>query len=279
MTGKHWSRPAIFAIVNITRDSFSDGGRFLEAENAVAQARRQLADGADVLDLGAAASNPTAEQVPWAEEIERLKPVVIGAGLDRRRLSVDSFAPQTQAWALDQGVGWLNDIQGFPDEGLYPRLARSETRLVVMHNIVRRGIARVVDTDPAHIMDELFAFFDARVAALTAAGVARARLVLDPGMGHFLGRDPEVSLTVLRRLPVLAARYDLPLLVSVSRKSFVRNLAGVDLDGAGAATLAAELFAADRGAAFLRTHDVAALRQALDVWGPLNAERAGKARP
>lgn len=272
MTGVKPSRPAIFAIVNITRDSFSDGGQFLEAGHAVARARRQLADGADVIDLGAAASNPSAEQVHWTEEIARLTPVVGEAGLDRRRLSIDSFAPETQAWALDQGVGWLNDIQGFPDTGLYPRLARSEARLVVMHNIVRRGIAREVDTDPAGIMEELFAFFDARIAALVAAGIARTRLVLDPGMGHFLGKDPQVSIEVLRNLPALSARYGLPLLVSVSRKSFVRNLAGVDMKGAGAATLAAELFAAGRGVDFLRTHDVAALRQALDVWGPLSAE-------
>lgn len=262
------ARPAIFGIVNITRDSFSDGGRFLAAADAVRHARAQLEAGADVLDLGAAASNPSAEPVTPDEEIARLAPVM-ESGIDLARISVDSFSPQTQAWALDRGTGWLNDIQGFPDPDLYPRLARSSARLVVMHNITGRGIARVTQTDPASIMDRLFAFFDARVEALCAAGIDRARLVLDPGMGYFLGSDPEVSLAVLRRLPELRARHGLPLLVSVSRKSFIRNLAQVDTAGSGAATLAAELFAASRGAGFIRTHDVAALRQALDVWQPL----------
>lgn len=262
------ARPAIFGIVNITRDSFSDGGRFLAAADAVRHARAQLEAGADILDLGAAASNPSAEPVTPEEEIARLEPLM-KAGIDPARISIDSFAPETQAWALDQGAGWLNDIQGFPDPGLYPRLARTSARLVVMHNITGRGIARVTETDPATVMQRLFAFFDARVEALRAAGIERARLVLDPGMGYFLGSDPEVSLAVLRRLPELQARYGLPLLVSVSRKSFIRNLAKVDTPGSGAATLSAELFAASRGAGFIRTHNVAALRQALDVWQPL----------
>ena len=261
-------RPTIFGIVNITRDSFSDGGRFLAAADAVRHAKAQIDAGADILDLGAAASNPSAEPVSPDEEIARLK-TVMDCGIDRARLSIDSFAPQTQAWALDEGVGWLNDIQGFPDPGLYPRLSRSQARLVVMHNIVRRGIARVTETDPATIMQTLFAFFDERLEALMGAGVARERLVVDPGMGHFLGRDPEVSLTVLRHLPELKARYDMPVLVSVSRKSFIRNLAAVDIAASGPATLAAELFAASRGADLIRTHDVAALRQALAVWKPL----------
>jgi len=262
------ARPAIFGIVNITRDSFSDGGRFLAAADAVRHARTQLDAGADVLDLGAAASNPSAEPVTPVEEIARLEPV-LQAGIDPARISVDSFAPETQAWALDQGAGWLNDIQGFPEPSLYPRLARASARLVVMHNITGRGIARVTETDPATIMDRLYAFFDARVEALCAAGIDRTRLVLDPGMGYFLGSDPEVSLAVLRRLPELRARYRLPVLVSVSRKSFIRNLAKVDTAGSGAATLAAELFAASCGADFIRTHNVSALRQALDVWQPL----------
>jgi dihydropteroate synthase type 2 len=141
-----------------------------------------------------------------------------------------------------------------------------------MHNIVRRGIARVTETDPATIMATLFAFFDERLEALMGSGIARERLVVDPGMGHFLGRDPEVSLTVLRQLPELAKRYGIPVLVSVSRKSFIRNLAGVDTAASGPATLAAELFAASRGAGLIRTHDVAALRQAIDVWQPLASD-------
>lgn len=262
------SRPKIFGIVNITRDSFSDGGQFLDQDRSIAHAKALLAAGADVLDIGAAASNPGAEHVPSDIEIARLRPI-LEAGLPLEKISIDSFSTETQAWALGQGVGWINDIQGFPDRSLYPALAASQAQLVVMHNVVRRGIAQIRDTKPGEIMSLLFDFFDQRVAALEAAGVRRSRLVLDPGMGHFLGKDPEVSLTVLRNLGTLSSRYGLPLLVSVSRKSFIRNLASVDVAGSGAATLAAELFAASRGAGCLRTHDVRALRQALDVWFPL----------
>jgi dihydropteroate synthase len=261
---------SIFGILNVTPDSFSDGGRFFDSGAAIAHGLKLVKDGANVIDLGAAASNPDAEAVPAAEEIRRLTPVV--ALLHERgvAVSVDTFSSETQAWALTQGVAWLNDIQGFGDAVLYPALAQSRCGLVVMHNVVR-GKAQRVETDPRTIFDRLFAFFDQRIAALVAAGVARDRIVLDPGMGFFLGNDPNVSLEVLRRLPELKARYDLRVLVSVSRKSFLRKLAGVDVTNAGPVTLAAELFAALRGADFIRTHDVAALKQALTVWKVLDS--------
>lgn len=261
-------RPAIFGILNITSDSFSDGGKFLRPHSAVAHAMALLSHGADFLDLGAAASNPEAERISTEVEIERLAPM-LRAGIDRKKLSIDTFAPETQRWALDQGVGWLNDIQGFPETSIYGRLAESDARLIVMHNIARQGIAQIKTTDPRTILDELEAFFDQRVHALTHAGVTRERLVLDPGMGHFLGKDPEVSLVVLRNISRLRKRYDLPLMISVSRKSFLRNLAGVGIEASGPATLAAELFAAREGVEFLRTHDAGALRQALDIWSAL----------
>lgn len=258
----------IFGIVNATADSFSDGGKYLAPEAAIAHALKLTADGADVIDLGAAASNPDAEHVPPDVEIARLTPIV-AALKERVALSIDTFAPETQLWALKQGVPWLNDILGFPDASIYPALAASNARLVVMHNVAPRGRAERIATDPATIMDRLFAFFDARLGALTGAGIARERIVLDPGMGFFLGTDPEVSLTVLRRLGELKARYRLPLLISLSRKSFIRRLAGVEVAASGPATLAAELFAAAQGADYLRTHDVAAAKRALSVWAAL----------
>jgi dihydropteroate synthase type 2 len=262
--------PGIFGIVNATEDSFSDGGKYLDPNAAIARALELTAAGADVIDLGAAASNPEAIHVPPEVEIARLAPIV-EALRGRAVVSVDSFAPETQRWALKHDVEWLNDIQGFPDPSLYAELAQSDVRLVVMHNVAPRGRAEKIATDPATIFARLFDFFDRRLDALTGAGIARTRIVLDPGMGFFLGTDPDVSLTVLRRLPELKARYDLPLLISVSRKSFVRKLAGVEVQDSGPATLAAELFAAAQGADFLRTHDVSALKRALSVWAALGA--------
>lgn len=263
--------PRIFGIVNATADSFSDGAKYLDPDAAIAHALELTADGADVIDLGAAASNPDAAHVPPAEEIRRLTPIVAALKARNIEISIDSFAPETQRWALAQDVAWLNDIQGFPDPALYQALARSSVRLVVMHNVAPRGQAQRIDTDPATIFDRLYRFFDERIAALERAGIARDRIVLDPGMGFFLGTDPEVSLAVLRRLNELKARYGLPVLISVSRKSFIRKLANVDVAGSAPATLAAELFAAEGGADYLRTHDVGALKHALAVWSALKA--------
>jgi dihydropteroate synthase type 2 len=258
----------IFGIVNATADSFSDGGKYLAPEAATARARALIAAGVDVIDLGAAASNPDALHVPPEEEIRRLAPIV-AALRGEVEISIDSFAPETQAWALTQHIAWLNDIRGFPEPSLYPAIARANVRLVVMHNVAPRGQAERIATDPMTIFDRLFAFFDERIAVLEEAGIVRERIILDPGMGFFLGTDPEVSLAVLRGLRELKARYSLPVLVSVSRKSFIRKLAGVGVAEAGPATLAAELFAAANGADWLRTHDVAALKQALEVQAAL----------
>lgn len=258
-------RPLILGIVNITADSFSDGGRFLAPDAALGHARALRDGGADIIDLGPAASNPDAQAVGATEEIRRLSAVAPSLIADGVPLSVDSFEPETQLWALGQGVAYLNDIHGFGEPAIYPQLARASARLIVMHSVQGRGLATRVDISPAEIMERVFTFFDARLAALTAAGIARERLILDPGMGFFLGTDPETSFTVLRRLPDLVARYRLPLLVSVSRKSFLRRLTGRAAGDSGPATLAAELCAASQGAAFLRTHDPAALRDALTV--------------
>ncbi len=261
--------PQIFGIVNVTADSFSDGGKFLNAAAAAQHALKLVKGGADAIDLGAVASNPDAEPVPAKEEIHRLAPLVTILRERKITLSIDSFSSETQAWALTQDVDWLNDIQGFADTTLYPALAESSVRLVVMHNVVV-GKAQRIATDAATIFDRLYAFFDQRIGALMSAGILPDRLVLDPGMGYFLGSDPEVSLAVLRRLPEIKARYGLPLFVSVSRKSFIRALVRVDVAQSGPATLAAELFAALHGVDFIRTHDVAALKQALTVWNALN---------
>lgn len=256
---------SLFGILNVTADSFSDGGRFLEPAAALAHGIALAAGGADVIDIGAASSNPDAGEVGAATEIARLTPVVPALLARGLAVSVDSYEREVQLWALGQGVPWLNDIHGFPDTALYPRLADSEAGLVVMHAVQGRGKASRMDVVPDAIMARIFAFFDERVAALERAGIERTRLVLDPGMGFFLGTNPETSLEALRRLPELKARYGLPVLVSLSRKSFIRAIAGRGVHEAGAATLAAELFAAAQGADFIRTHEPRPLRDALKV--------------
>lgn len=265
----------IFGIVNITADSFSDGGRYLAPEAAIAHARKLAAGGADIVDLGAASSNPDAKPVGVEEEIARLAPVVECLKRDNIALSIDSFAPEVQRWALAQGVDYLNDVQGFPDSGVYPDLAASKAKLVVMHSVEGRGPATRIRVPAETLLGRILAFFDARIAALAKAGVDRERLILDPGMGLFLGSDKDASLTVLRGVPKLKDVFGLPVLISVSRKSFLRRLVGRSPEESGPATLAAELFAARCGADYIRTHEPRPLRDALAVWGALEPETDG----
>ncbi len=251
----------ILGILNITDDSFFDGGKYLEPEAAIAQAKALMADGADVLDIGAASSNPDSEGVAPDLEISRLESVLPALG--GMPLSIDTFSPAVQRWALDRNVAYLNDIQGFPDPALYPALAASPAKLIIMHSVQERGAATRVHVPANEIMDRITRFFDSRLAALEAAGVSRSRLILDPGMGFFLGSEPEASFTVLRRLHELRRRFALPLLVSVSRKSFLRRLTGRSAEASGPVSLAAELYAVRQGADYIRTHAPGPLRDAL----------------
>ena len=266
--------PKLFGIVNMTEDSFSDGGRHLEPGVALARARRLAADGADVIDLGAAASNIAAKPVAPAEEMRRLDPVIAALQADGIAVSIDSFVPETQRFALRRGVDFLNDIQGFPDPALYPELASASCRLIVMHAVQGRGRARRVAVPASHIWERIEGFFTARIAALEAGGVARDRLILDPGMGFFLSSDAAASLRVLAGLDRLKRLFRLPVMVSVSRKSFLAAVTGrLDPAARAPATLAAELYAAANGADFIRTHDPAALRDGLAVTAAITAEK------
>jgi dihydropteroate synthase len=267
--------PLLVGIVNITEDSFSDGGRFLDPAAAIAEAQRLAAGGADVVELGAAASNVAANPVDAAEEIRRLDPVVAALAGTGTPLAVDTTEPATMRFALARGVDYLNDIRGFPDPSIYPDLAGGDCRLVVMHAVTGEGRARRVDVAAGAVWQRIEAFFAERVARLEAAGIARERLILDPGMGFFLSLRADASLRVLIGLQRLKRAFGLPVMVSVSRKSFLGAITGRAMPGErGAASLAAELYAAAHGADFIRTHDPAALRDGLKVMAALAAEAA-----
>lgn len=265
--------PIVFGILNITEDSFSDGGKFLDPGAALAKAEQLIADGADAIDIGAASSRPDAELVPSDVEILRLAPVMAALKQKAIPISVDTFAPEVQRWAMNENVDYLNDVRGFPFVDLYPELAASKTKLIVMHSVEGLGPATRIAVPPSEIFDRILRFFEMRIAALERAGVARERLILDPGMGMFLGNQREASFVVLRRLPELKAAFGLPLLISVSRKSFLRGLVGRDPGDAGATSLAAELFALDQGASLIRTHVPGAIKDAAQIWGRLTRDR------
>jgi dihydropteroate synthase type 2 len=262
--------PKLLGILNITEDSFSDGNKYLAPDAAIAHGRA-LAEHAQILDLGAASSNPQAMAVAPEVEIARMAPVI--AALNGVSISVDSFSTEVQRWAMAQGVAYLNDIQGFPFPEFYPELAASKATLIVMHSVQGLGPATRVRVEPDELFPRIADFFAQRIEALTGAGVARARLVLDPGMGLFLGSHRDASFTVLRRIADLKQAFGLPVLVSVSRKSFLRRLVGREVAEIAPATLAAELYAVRQGADYIRTHDPKALKDALLVTEALETGR------
>ncbi len=266
--------PRSGGIVNITEDSVSDGGRDLDPAAALAHARRLRADGADIIELGPAASHPGSAPVTPAEERRRLTPVLQRLSADGIPVSVDSSRPETQRFAISAGAACLKDIHGFGDPGMYPVLAASQCQLIVMHAVQATGTATRVVTDPAAVWDRICWFFAWRLAALQAAGIGTDRLIIDPGLGYFLGATPEPSLAALARIRELKDAFGVPVLASPSRKSFLRSLTGRDVRQSGAATLAAEVFAAWQGADYIRTHDVAAARDALTVLGAITRQAA-----
>lgn len=264
--------PRIVGIVNITEDSFSDGGRYLDPEAAVTHARKLRAEGADIIELGPAASHPDSAPVSAAQERRRLAPVLERLAADGIPVSVDSFRSETLRFAVSGGAVCLNDIHGFGDPGLYPDLEASDCRLVVMHAVQAAGTATRMVTDPATVWDGTLRFFARRLAALQAAGIGRDRLVIDPGLGYFLGSTPGPSLAALAGIRELKDTFGVPVLVSPSRKSFLRALTGRDVTRCGSVTLAAEIFAAWQGADYIRTHDVAAARDALILLAAITRE-------
>jgi len=266
----------ILGIVNITQDSFSDGGQFLSPHAAVAHARQLAADGADLLDLGAESTHPDAEDVPAAEELRRLIPVIDALRRENLRISVDTYKPAVLRAVLDRGVDMINDVTGLRDPEAVAVLRGCDVPVILMHSTASAARAERREVDEHGIVAHVVDYFRRRIDELDAAGIEPGRLIVDPGMGFFLGRRAEVSLAMLRGLERLA---DLgrPVCVSTSRKSFL----GAMLGGEGAprpvaeraaGTLATEIWAALHGAAFIRTHAVRNLRDALRVWDALAGE-------
>lgn len=263
--------PRIVAIVNVTEDSFSDGGRYLAPEAAIAHARDLVAAGADWIELGPASSHPDAGRVTAADQIERLRPILGALREDATPVSIDATEPDVLRFAIEAGAGMLNDVRGFPDPDLQAELAGAEAALVVVHSLLSLDRATRDAASPDEVLASIDRFFDARLGALVRAGVSEDRLIVDPGMGFFLGSHPEASIAVLARLDALRARFGRPIFVSVSRKSFLREITGRPVGETGPATLAAELHAARSGADFIRTHDVSALRDGLAVQAALES--------
>lgn len=263
----------IIGILNVTRDSFSDGGRFLDTEAAIRHARQLIADGADIIEIGAESTHPDAESVSAAEEIARLTPVIGQLKTPDLRISVDTYKPEVMRQVLSLGVDFINDVTALRAPEAIAAVCKADAGLILMHSTAGSARAERIEIDPATIVDRISTFFTRRLHELEQVGIARERIIIDPGMGFFLGRNPAASLAVLRGLPRLVT-LGRPVLISTSRKSFIgellteRNVPRPVLERA-AGTLATELWAIHHGVAYIRTHDVRALHDALKIWSAL----------
>jgi dihydropteroate synthase len=259
-------RPIVMGVLNVTPDSFSDGGRFLDPVDAIDQARRMIAEGADVLDIGAESTRPYggAAAVPIAEEMRRLGPVlpaVVGLGV---AVSIDTMKAEVAAWALAAGAAIVNDVWGLQRDGELARvIAQHAVPVIIMHN--REAADPAID-----IVADICAFFSRSLDIAARAGIARQNIVLDPGIGF--GKTPEQSLAAIARLPELKS-FGLPLLVGASRKRFIDTVSPAPPDQRLGGSIAAHLLAVAGGAAIIRTHDVAETVQALRVAAAIGSAR------
>ena len=268
------AQPRVMGIVNLTPDSFSDGDPSLTPARALAQCERLLAEGADLLDLGAESSRPGAEPVDAETELARLLPVLREAVRLGCPISVDTTKPEVMRAALDLGADIVNDIAALRSPGALDAVAAHPSCGVCLMHM--RGTPRSMQSDPRYddVVAEVEAFLRERVAAVQAAGVARERIVVDPGIGF--GKTPAQNFDLLARQGELLA-LGVPLLTGWSRKSTLARLAGVSATPPAersaaqrttldAASVAASLLAVQRGARVVRVHNVAATVAALAVW-------------
>jgi dihydropteroate synthase len=249
--------PAVMGVLNITPDSFSDGGQFAAPEPALAQARRMIAEGADIIDIGAESTRPYgSEPVSAEEELQRLQPVlpeVVALGIP---VSIDSMKSAVVAWALDQGAAIANDVWGLQrDSGMAATVAERGAPVIIMHN--RDSADPDID-----IMQDITDFFAVSLDIAARAGISPDKIVLDPGIGF--GKTPEQSMTALARLSELQS-FGLPLLVGASRKRFISMVTPSEPHQRLGGSIAAHLLAAQNGARIIRAHDVAETVQALRV--------------
>jgi len=252
-------------VVNITPDSFSDGGRFFDPAAAVAHARRLAAEGADLIDLGGESTRPGAAPVSEDEELRRVIPV-----LEQLRdlcVSVDTRRPAVMKAALAAGASMINDVDALAAPGALEAVAASSCGVCLMH---KKGEPATMQRDPHYddVVGEVKGFLNQRIEAALAAGIAAARLVVDPGFGF--GKTADHNLELLRRLKEFSS-LNVPLLAGLSRKSTLGKVTGRPVEERLAGSLAMALLALQRGATILRVHDVRETRDVVAVWQAYNA--------
>ncbi|TKC80416.1 dihydropteroate synthase [Trinickia terrae] len=267
-------------ILNVTPDSFSDGGRFAARGDALRQAEQMLMDGADIIDIGGESTRPGAPPVPLDEELERVIPLIETLRDANVPLSVDTYKPQVMREALAAGADLINDIWGFRQEGAVDAVRDSRCGLCVMHMLGEPQTMQRGEPSYGDVVDDVRTFLEARVSTLMEAGIARERISVDPGFG-FGKAVVEHNYALLAQLPQTAPRPPagaraFPILAGMSRKSMLGAVTGRAAQERVTASIAAAVCAAERGAAIVRVHDVAQTVDAMKVWAAVrDATRRG----
>lgn len=262
------SRPLITGVVNLTPDSFSDGGKLPTPETAIAYALNLRAQGADILDIGGESTRPGAVPVDEDEEWRRIHPVLEALVKKDLPVSVDTRKPAIMRAAIEAGAAMINDVEALRAPGSLEIVARSDAAVCLMH---MQGEPQTMQEQPvyADVVNEVRSFLAARIQACEKAGIGRERIAIDPGFGF--GKALEHNLALLRQLDALQD-LGVPVLAGLSRKAMLGALTGRPLDQREYAGIAAHLLAVARGARILRVHDVAAMKDALSIWNAVEGE-------
>lgn len=257
------ARPLVMGVLNITPDSFSDGGQFMSLDTALSRAEQMLDDGVDIIDIGGESTRPGAKPLSPAEELRRVMPVLFALRDCGKPISIDTCKPQVMREALDAGVDMINDINGFRAKDALSAVKDSGCALCIMHML---DDPEVMQLKPEYkdVVGDITMFLQDRVSAMEAAGIERNRLCIDPGFGF--GKTLDHNLALLKNIGKIRASIGLPLLAGLSRKSMIGMITGKPVEQRQAGSLAAALVAAAQGAAILRVHDVAETVDALKVW-------------
>ncbi|MEQ1674519.1 MAG: dihydropteroate synthase [Candidatus Nitrotoga sp.] len=254
-------------IVNITPDSFSDGGQYLQHDAALSCAHQLIAEGADILDLGGESTRPGALAVSVQEELDRVIPVIEGLRGAPIPLSIDTSKPEVMRAAIAAGASMVNDINALQNPEALAVVAASEVAVCLMH---KQGTPQTMQRQPEYqnVVEEVQQFLRERITAVQAAGVSQQRIIVDPGFGF--GKTLVHNLALLQQLKYFAG-LGMPLLVGLSHKSMLGAITGQDVAHRVHASVAAALLAVERGANIVRVHDVQATADALKVWQAVNA--------
>ncbi len=260
------SRPLVMGIVNVTPDSFSDGGQHLQHDAALAHARQLIAEGADIIDIGGESTRPGAQPVGVDEELYRVLPIIAGLRGVSVPLSIDTNKPEVMRAAIDAGVHMVNDINALQDKAALDAVAASDVAVCLMH---KQGNPQTMQQQPHYrnVVAEVRDFLCARRLAAEAAGIAHERIVIDPGFGF--GKTLVHNLVLLRELKELTG-LGVPVLAGLSRKSMLGMITGREVNERVAASVAAALIAVQRGASIVRVHDVRETVDALKIWNAVN---------